>query len=186
MKTVSQRLRVITRGLRKVESMSQIRIVRHFVGRAGTTLWYPWERSSKHACPPMSSAWSSRWWWKGMDVAENLVMVSINAEWWDWQGKVPTGRVKGRISKWVSKSKGREQLSIEWELGIWDGGYIAGEIKYAAPERSDLSKASPLKGKFLSDPKFAFTLETYANDTPAPIYSIYSQRKSTSLRQLLQ
>jgi hypothetical protein len=23
-------------------------------------------------------------------------------------------------------------------------------------------------GKFLSDPKFAFTLETYANDTPAP------------------
>jgi hypothetical protein len=129
-----------------------------------------------------------------MDVPENLlslttvkeVMVSINTEWCDWQGQVPTGRVKGRISKWVSKSKGREQLSIEWELGIRDGGYNAGEIKYDAPERSDLSKASPLKGKFLSDPKFAFTLETYANDTPAPIYSIYSQRKSTSLRQLLQ
>ena len=30
-------------------------------------------------------------------------------------------------------------------------------------------KASTLKGKFLSDPKFAFTLEAYANGTPAPI-----------------
>ena len=29
-------------------------------------------------------------------------------------------------------------------------------------------KDSTLKGKFLSDPKFAFTLEAYANDTPAP------------------
>jgi hypothetical protein len=36
------------------------------------------------------------------------------------------------------------------------------------PEISDLCKAFSLKGKFLSDPKFAFTLETYANDTPAP------------------
>jgi hypothetical protein len=46
------------------------------------------------------------------------VMVSMNAEWWDWTGEVTVVRVKGRISKWVSKSRGREQLSIEWELGI--------------------------------------------------------------------
>ncbi len=36
------------------------------------------------------------------------------------------------------------------------------------PEISDLCKAFTLKGKFLSDPKFAFTLEVYANDTPDP------------------
>jgi hypothetical protein len=35
-------------------------------------------------------------------------------------------------------------------------------------EDSDLCKAFTLKGKFLSDPKFAFTLEAYANGTPAP------------------
>ena len=35
------------------------------------------------------------------------VMVSMNAEWWDWTGEVPVGRVKGRICKWVSKSRGR-------------------------------------------------------------------------------
>jgi hypothetical protein len=36
------------------------------------------------------------------------------------------------------------------------------------PEISDLCKVFTLKGKFLSDPKFAFTLEAYTNDTPAP------------------
>ena len=36
------------------------------------------------------------------------------------------------------------------------------------PEISDLCKASTFKGKFLSDPKFAFTLEAHANGTPAP------------------
>jgi hypothetical protein len=36
------------------------------------------------------------------------------------------------------------------------------------PEISDLCKAFTLKGKVLSDPKFAFTLEAYANGTPAP------------------
>ncbi len=51
----------------------------------------------------------------------------------------------------------REQLSIEWELGIGDDEYIAGVVNYAAPEIPD-SSASTLKGKFLSDPKFAFTL----------------------------
>ena len=35
-------------------------------------------------------------------------------------------------------------------------------------QKSDLCKAFTLKGKFLSDPKFAFTLEAYANGTPAP------------------
>jgi hypothetical protein len=34
------------------------------------------------------------------------------------------------------------------------------------PEISDLYKDSTLKDKFLSDPKFDFTLEVYANDTP--------------------
>jgi hypothetical protein len=62
------------------------------------------------------------------------VMVSMNAEWWDWTGEVTVVRVKGRISKWVSKSRGREQLSIEWELGIGDDGYIPGEVKYTALE----------------------------------------------------
>ena len=76
--------------------------------------------------------------------------------------------MKGRNIKWVSKSRGREQLSIEWKLGIRDDGYVPGQVTYAAPEISDLCKALTLKGKFLSDPKFAFTLEAYANDTPAP------------------
>jgi hypothetical protein len=39
------------------------------------------------------------------------VMVSMNEDWWHW-----VGRVKGRTIKCVSKSRGREQLSIEWEL----------------------------------------------------------------------
>ena len=52
------------------------------------------------------------------------VMVTMNADWWNWTGEVPAARVKGRIIKWVSKSRGREQLSIEWELGIGDDGYV--------------------------------------------------------------
>ena len=57
------------------------------------------------------------------DVPESLlslttvknVMVSMNKDWWHWTGKVSAviGRVKGRIVKWVSKSRGREQLSIQ-------------------------------------------------------------------------
>jgi hypothetical protein len=42
----------------------------------------------------------------------------MNEDWWHWVGEVPAGRVKARTIKWVSKSRGREQLSIEWELGI--------------------------------------------------------------------
>ena len=78
------------------------------------------------------------------------------------------GRVKGRTIKWSSKSTGREQLIIEWDLGIRDDGYVPGQVTYDSPETSDLCKASTLKNKFLSDPKFTFTLETYANDTPDP------------------
>ena len=97
------------------------------------------------------------------------VMVSMNEDrWHHWSGEVSAGRVKGRTIKWVSKSRGREQLSIEWKLGIRDDGYVPGQVTYDAPEISDLCKALTLKGKFLSDPKFAFTLEAYANDTPAP------------------
>ena len=96
------------------------------------------------------------------------VMVSMNEDSCHWTGEVPAGRVKGRTIKWVSKSRGREQLSIEWKLGIRDDGYVPGQVTYAAPVISDLYKAFTLKGKFLSDPKFAFTLEAYANGTPAP------------------
>ena len=99
-------------------------------------------------------------------------MVSMNTDSCHWTGEVPAGRVKGRNIKWVSKSRGREQLSIEWKLGIRDDGYVPGQVTYDAyvtcPEISDLCKVFTLKGKFLSDPKFAFTLEAYANDTPDP------------------
>ncbi len=33
---------------------------------------------------------------------------------------------------------------------------------------SDLSKDSTVNGKFLSEPRFVFTLEAYANDTHTP------------------
>jgi hypothetical protein len=95
-------------------------------------------------------------------------MVSMNADWWDWTGEVSADRVKGRTIKWTSKSRGFEQLSIEWELGIRDDGYVPGQVTCAATEISDLWKTSTLKGKFLSDPEFAFTLEAYANGTPVP------------------
>ncbi len=52
------------------------------------------------------------------------VMVSMNKDWWHWAGEVSAGRVKGRTIKWVSKSRVREQLSIQWELGIRDDGYV--------------------------------------------------------------
>jgi len=56
------------------------------------------------------------------------VMVTMNADWWNWADEVPATRVKGRIIKWVSKKRGREQLSIEWELGIGDDGYVPGQV----------------------------------------------------------
>ena len=69
------------------------------------------------------------------------VMVSMNEDSWHWAGEVSAGRVKGRTIKWVSKSRGREQLSIQWELGIRDDGYVPGQVTYDAPEISDLCKA---------------------------------------------
>jgi hypothetical protein len=68
------------------------------------------------------------------------VMVSMNQDWYHWAGKVAAGRVKGRTIKWVSKSRGREQLSIQWELGIRDDGYVPGQVTYDSPEISDLCK----------------------------------------------
>ena len=95
------------------------------------------------------------------------VMVSMNEDSWHWAGEVPAGRVKGRTIKWVSKSKGRDQLSIQLELRIRDDGYVPGQVTYAA-RNIGLLQGYTLKGKFLSDPDFAFTLEAYTNGTPAP------------------
>ena len=50
------------------------------------------------------------------------VMVSINSDWWDWDGEEPPqSRYKGRIVKWHSKDQGSEQLIIAWELGMMAG-----------------------------------------------------------------
>ena len=101
-------------------------------------------------------------------VSVNGVIVSINPHWWDWAGEVPPTRVRGRITKWASKRAGTEQLSIEWELGSGDDGCRAGQVTYTQPEVADLSKPSVTMGKFLSDTQYAFTLEPYADGTPAP------------------
>jgi len=122
------------------------------------------------------SIWEGQISARVVDVTEVLlslttvknVMVSMNEDSYHWTGEVPAGRVKGRTIKWVSKSRGREELSIEWKLGIRDDGYVPGQVTYDAPEILDLCKVSTLKNKFLSDPKFVFTLEAYANDTPPP------------------
>ncbi len=50
------------------------------------------------------------------------VMVSMNKDWWHWVGEVSAGRVK---------SRGREELSIQWELGIRDDGYVPGQVTYS-------------------------------------------------------
>ncbi len=76
--------------------------------------------------------------------------------------------MRGRIIKWVSKRTGIEQLSIEWELGSGDDGYIVGQVTYTDPEVSALSKPSAAMGKFLTDTQYVFTLEPYVNGTPAP------------------
>jgi hypothetical protein len=54
-----------------------------------------------------------------LTTVEN-VMVSINEDWCHWAGEVSAGRVKGRTIKWTSKSRGREQLRIQW--GTKPGG----------------------------------------------------------------
>ncbi len=58
------------------------------------------------------------------------VMVSMNEDSCHWTGDVPEGRGKGITIKWVSKSRGREQLSIEWKLVIRDDGYVPGQVTY--------------------------------------------------------
>ena len=69
-----------------------------------------------------------------------------------------TSRVKGRMIKWTSRSKGREQhIFLERSNTLHQ--------KYRTVK---LSMASTSKDKFLSDPKYAFALETYANGTPSP------------------
>jgi hypothetical protein len=73
------------------------------------------------------------------------MMVSMKTDWWGSAGEsveVSVDRVKGRTIKWVSKSRGREQPSIAWELGIGDTGYVPGQVTYDEPEISDLSKTS--------------------------------------------
>ncbi len=88
------------------------------------------------------SIWEGQFSVRVADVTEVLlslttvkkVMVSMNEDWCHWTGEVPAGRVKGRTIKWVSKSRGREQLSIEWEVRIRDDGYVPGQVTYDAPE----------------------------------------------------
>jgi hypothetical protein len=73
-----------------------------------------------------------------VDVSEILltlttvknVKVFMNEDCWYWSGEVSTGRVRDRTIKWVLKSRGREELSIEWELGIRDDGYVPGKVTY--------------------------------------------------------
>ena len=82
------------------------------------------------------------------------VRVSINSEWWDWgQQNPPQPRYMGKIVKWMSKTTGKEQLSIECELGLSDQGVqLEG---FSDAEKADLTKASARNGKVLTDPRFA-------------------------------
>jgi hypothetical protein len=60
---------------------------------------------------------------------------------------VSAGRVKGRTIKWASKSKGREQLSIQWELGIRDDGYVPGQVTYAVTRNIGLVQGLYFQGQ---------------------------------------
>jgi hypothetical protein len=94
------------------------------------------------------------------------VMVSINSDWWDWDGEEPPqSRYKVRIVKCHSKDQGREQLIITWEIGT-----IAGIMQqgYAPSEKADLSKVSVRGGKALTNSQYSFQLEPYENGAPAP------------------
>jgi hypothetical protein len=75
------------------------------------------------------------------------VMVSMNEDSCHWIGEVPSGRVKGRTIKWVSISRGREQLSIEWKLGIRDDGYVPGQVTYAATRNIGLVQGLYFEGQ---------------------------------------
>ena len=96
------------------------------------------------------SIWEGQISGRVVDVTEILpslttvkdVMVSMNTDWCHWTGEVPEGRVKGRTIKWVSKSRGREELSVEWKLGIRDDRYVPGQVTYA--DRKYRTCARPL------------------------------------------
>ena len=98
------------------------------------------------------------------------VMVSMNEDWWYWSGEVPPGRVKGRNTSGPRKVEvvNNSVLNGNWGFGTTVMFLDSGQVTYDSPEILDLCKTSTLKDKFLSDPKFTFTLEAYANDTPAP------------------
>ncbi len=59
-------------------------------------------------------------------------------------------------------------MNGNWGFGTTVMFLDSGQVTYDPPEILDLCKTSTLKVKFLSDPKFAFTLEVYTNDTPDP------------------
>jgi hypothetical protein len=56
-------------------------------------------------------------------------------------------------------------LNGNWGFGTTD---MFLDRSHMLPEISDWYKVFTLKGKFLKDPKFSFTLKPYANTTPAP------------------
>ncbi len=74
-------------------------------------------------------------------------MVSMNEDSYHWTGEVPAGRGKGRTIKWVSKSRGREQLSIEWKLGIRDDGYVPGQVTYVVTRNIGLVQGLYFQGQ---------------------------------------
>jgi hypothetical protein len=97
------------------------------------------------------------------------VMVSIDSDWWDWEGaEPPQARYKGKIVKWHSKDQASEQLIIAWEIGM-----IAGIMQqgYAPAKKADLSQASVRGGKALTESQYSFQLEPYENGAPAPTQS---------------
>jgi hypothetical protein len=51
-----------------------------------------------------------------------------------------------------------------WAFGTTD---VFLDRSHMMTRNIELLQGSTLKDKFMSDPEFAFTLETYANDTPA-------------------
>ena len=65
--------------------------------------------------------------------------------------------IQGQNGEWMSKTAGKEQLSIELELGFSDQGVQLDGFSDA--EKADLTKASTRNGKVLTDPTFDFQLE---------------------------
>jgi hypothetical protein len=149
-------------------------------------LWLPWVRSSSHACPPWFSVIISLPWWKrigariicqcgDMSWVEILLsLISVKSVMVSHQSTV------GRSARWGTSNEGEGKnhqvglkkrrcwaFSIQWELGIWDDGYIAGQVTDTEPQRyQTCPNPLPATGKFLSDAKYVFTLEAYVNGTP--------------------